>query len=426
MSDYDLIDRTLDSTTGETVAGSAYGSQNDFIGDKGPIYIPKSSQSQYLYELERYELEKEIINTEELIKSDLEKENTNYNSRLEFSLMNNMVQIDLDCENIVYKYNLWDGQNKSICTLDIDKHTNFSLYDIYLKIEKKSGDFTKKDILNLIYFKIRLAIGGSDVFVKDFFSMCFFELIEDNDIFIEPNIIYLKAYTFENMLYGIPYYFLKYHEIRITSSTLPNKPGYYDYSDYSDYSIDIIYSGKNLSSIDIKPEHMKNMSFEQILILSQTFFKPIKDSKQKFNINFNHPSQLIMFFLWNEEEKKMEETDELNKTEINKFGLSLDDNFIWWEDEELIKINLLGINLYLICIDPQLQNYTKFCSYIKNKFDPKTLRSINFSRIDKTEFVIDYDSGSNSYKKYNLYINGLNINILRIISGMAGLTYCQY
>ncbi len=414
MSDYDFIDRSHDITQGEIHANLAIGIQNAYIGGSGPAYV-KSSVSQYLHELERYELEKDIVNTEESIKSDIEKANTNYNSRLEFSLMNNMVQIDLDCENIVDKHTLWDGQKYTGCSLNYSKHKNFSLYDIYLKIEKKSGNFTKKDLFNLIDFNLWLEIGGSSVLNKDFISMCFFELIEDNDIFIESNIIYLKAFTFENMLYGIPYYFLGMHEIRIISSTPSNK------SVYSDYLIDVIYSGKNLSSIDIKPEHKKNMSFEQIIIMSQLYSCIVKDSKQKIKLrHLNHPVQLLMFCLWDENETKIDQTDELNETEINSIGLSLDDNFIWWENEELIKIDLLGINLYLICIDPQLQNYNKFCSYIKNKFDPKTLRSINFSRIDDAGLIIEYDSN----KKYNLYINGLNINILRIMSGMAGLAFC--
>ncbi len=409
MYDSEFIDRKYNSTQGEILAGLAVGSQNNYIGGSGPAYIPKSSKSNYLHELERYELEKDFADSEGHIKSDLEKENTNYNSRLEFSLINNMVQVDLDCENIVYQHKLWDGQKYTGCRLDQNKHTNFSLYDVYLKIEKKSGEFTKKDLLNLIDFSLWLEIGGSSVLNKDFISMCFFEHIEDNDIFIEPNIIYLKAFTFENMLYGIPYYFLKYHEIKIISSTPANK------LTYSDYSIDIIYSGKNLSSIDIKPEHEKNL--EQIIIMSQKMSCIVKDSKQKIKLkHLNHPVQLIMFFLWDDKE----EIDELIETEIYRFGLSLEDYYIWWEGEELIKINFMGINLYLVCFDPQLQNYNKFCLYVKNKFDPKTLRSINFSRIDDAGLIIEYDSN----KKYNLYTNALNINVLRMMSGMAGLAFC--
>ncbi len=84
MSDYDFIDRSHDITQGEILANLAIGTQNKYIGGSGPSYVPKSSVSQYLHELERYELEKDIVNTEESIKSDIEKANTNYNSRLEF------------------------------------------------------------------------------------------------------------------------------------------------------------------------------------------------------------------------------------------------------------------------------------------------------------------------------------------------------
>jgi hypothetical protein len=408
MDDLDFIDKKHYSITGEMIAEVAYGVANSYISRSGPVYIPSSSKSKYLYELERSEIEKELNNSEESIKSDLEKHNTNYNSRLEFSLINNMVNVDLDCENIVYQSQIWDGNKRFRYVLprgDLDK---FSLYDIYVKIEKKSGDFTKKDLINLIDLNFYIEIGGSTTFQKDFFSMCFFELIDEHDIFIESNIIYLKAFTFENMFYGIPYYFLSYHDIAITAFGLNS-------SSHSDFKIDAIYSGKNLSKINIKPEH-KNLSMEQVVFHSQNFKLENKIvSGEKIKFLFNHPVQMLMIFLYNKED-----IDELSEPEINSIGISLNNHFIWWENEELIEVDFMGINLYMVCIDPQLQNYNKFCDYVKYNIDPSTLKSINFSRIDDTEIVIEYDSDF----KYEFYMKGLNTNVLRMMSGMAGLAFC--
>ena len=124
---------------------------------------------------------------------------------------------------------------------------------------------------------------------------------------------------------------------------------------------------------------------------------------------------MLMIFLYNKED-----IDELSEPEINSIGISLNNHFIWWENEELIEVDFMGINLYMVCIDPQLQNYNKFCHYMKYNIDPSTLKSINFSRIDDTDVVIEYDSDF----KYEFYMKGLNTNVLRMMSGMAGLAFC--
>ncbi len=62
----------------------------------------------------------------------------------------------------------------------------------------------------------------------------------------------------------------------------------------------------------------------------------------------------------------------------------------------------------------------KFKKYVNNDLDMDTMKSINFSRIDSTKFVLNY----NSDKKYNLFMTGMCINVLRIMSGMAGLAFC--
>ena len=81
----------------------------------------------------------------------------------------------------------------------------------------------------------------------------------------------------------------------------------------------------------------------------------------------------------------------------------------------------MGIKICIICIDPQLRDYSKFYSYTKNNFDPSILKSINFSRMDNSEIICEYDSD----KKFFVYINGLNVNMLRMMNGMAGIDWAN-
>ena len=418
MNDLDFIDRKKHtSTEAELIATNAIGAQNVYIINniKSQQYISKSSQSAYLFDLERIELEKELKESDDYTKEILSQENSNYNSRLDYSIQNDFVEVDLCAENRTYKYKLWDGTKSSkIYLLHYNTDNNFCLYDIYIKIQKTSGEFTKKDLLKFVDFKLHLGIGGYNyTFQKDFFSICFFELMENQDILIEPNIIYLKAYTFQNMTYGIPRYFLDYHEVIICSKGLDSKT-------HSDFTIDIISSGKNIANI--KSKHMdKYACIEEKVILSKQSEKEKIFSGLILEIFFNHLVSILMFFLYDNYDEP--DSDELESPDINAIGLIFNNpnstERIWWESNEIIKINFMGIILCVVPIDPALRDYKKFYNYVNNKADFTQLKSINFSRIDKIYATIEYDNN----KKYNLYMNGLHTNMLRIMSGMAGLAF---
>ncbi len=420
MNDLDFIDKKKHtSIEAELIAVSSIGAQNVYI-DKNcynkPQYISKSSQSNYLFDLEQIELEKELKESDDYTKEILSQSNSNYNSRLDYSIQNDFVEVDLCSENLSYKYNLWGDENMSSkIYLYNSTVKKFCLYDIYIKIQKTSGEFTKKDLLKFVNFRLDIGVGGSDIFYRDFFSICFFELMENQDILIEPNIIYLKAYTFQNMTYGIPKYFLEYHDISISSRGLDSKT-------HLDFKIDVIISGKNIANI--KPEHINKYShFKEKVILSQLGDKEKIFSGFKDRILFNHPVSILMFFLYNDPDEP--DSDELDSPNINAIGLIFDNpnsnKCIWWENDEIIKVNFMGIILCVVPIDPALRDYKKFYNYVNNKADFTQLKSINFSRIDKIYATIEYDNN----KKYNLYMNGLHTNLFNIGSGMAGIAFAS-
>jgi hypothetical protein len=447
MYDSDLIDNSNTSSIAEFIAANAIGLQNEYINCNRYMtlkmknesnfkynidnlttksYVNKNSQSKFLYELEQQELDKELSELEFAIKSDLESEQTNYVSRLKYSLENNSAEVDLCYDNITWTNKLWDGEKSFISF--IEKYSNnkqdFGLYDIYIKIEKTNGEFSKKDLLKFKDFKINFEIGGCKIIEKYFFNICFFELIQNEQIIIEPNILYLKAFTFENMKYGIPVKFLGCHNVSIVSCGLKK-------DSHSNYNIDVIFSGKNLFGLNIDVD---KYCLQQLIIQNQIEYPINKiNSGDKIKLYFSHPTSIILFFLYDRIEDNINDSldDILDDFELDNLsidsvgigleGIGLDENYIWWDDQELIKIDFMGIKLCAACIDPQLRYYNKFCSFANMDFDPKTIKSINFSRIDCTKIIINYDSD----KKYNLFINALNINILSMMSGMAVIAYAS-
>lgn len=123
-----------------------------------------------------------------------------------------------------------------------------------------------------------------------------------------------------------------------------------------------------------------------------------------------------MFFLHDNSNKELEELDKL---EIESIGIYLDNQPIWWKKEELIFINFMGIELSILCIDPQFRNISKLKKYFNNDINIDKLKYIDFSSIDNSYFVIEY----NSDKVYNLFITRFNINVLRFMSGMGGIGF---
>jgi hypothetical protein len=434
MQDFDLNDNKYNYykntySGGEILAEIAYGKLNTYLNCSGNYkrseifkdkkkfveqhFVEKHQYSKYLNDLEDYEFEKELnYGIEDILKQDLELEASNYNSRLNYSIENDFVELDLCCENITWKERLWDGEKCFDIQINDNQLRHFSLYDIYVKIEKTNGEFVQKDLLNFMNFKIDLSIGLDSLMQKDFFTMCFFELIQNEQIQIEPNILYFKGFTFENMKYGIPNYLLESNDIKILSKDLNEFI-------HSNYKIDIILSGKNLSKIDINPDHLFN-GYNQMFVGSQVYIHNHKiNSGEKIKFYFDHPSSLFMFFLFDMENFSDDYgfEQEFTNPSTNSFGIEINNQCIWWDEQEFIKIDFMGILLCVICIDPQLKDYKKFCEYSNSKFDTKTLKSINLSRIDTFKTMVEYDS----YKKYLIYINALYVNIIEFTNGKINL-----
>jgi len=76
-------------------------------------------------------------------------------------------------------------------------------------------------------------------------------------------------------------------------------------------------------------------------------------------------------------------------------------------------------------IPPQLDRIGIF-SYALNPFDIQPSGTCNFSKIDNTELVFNFNSNTLTNNKItgnNIYIYAVNYNIFRITSGMGGLVY---
>lgn len=403
-------------------------------------FVSKKDQLNYLKELEEYDMNNELENLEKSIESDLNLENSTYSENLKLSLENDSAEIDMGLENIVHTECMWNGATQMYEEIMISDRE--SLHDVYIKIEKLDGEFGKHDMyifqkmdsieLNINYHQRRCLR-------MNILTCMIHELLKGNKIQQEPNIIWFKCFDL-NKLSCVMYFFhnikLKIHSILydldISKSHL-----------YDNYKIDVVYSSKNKKI----PDYLKNYRIEDYSLEShikyinhQTHMNMDK-KKCLFNIKYClglvsvifcmfvdskyckmpiHQSNSVkstnsdhLNYLYNQNYlDELNELDDLNyldglddldssdKLQMEKIILYLNGHPITYDKKQLIKIEFCGMIIYAICIDPKMKNKKTLISYMKSDFNIETLKSINFSRIDKIEISFDYKSE----KKYNTSI----------------------
>ena len=458
----DITDETYDDlelkniereSGGEIFAFAAYGLQNTYLGNcksdsenntniinskkyaVGTNFISKKDVHKYLNELEEHNMEKNLENLDNFIESDLQFENSNYSERLKFSLENNSAEIEMCYENIIKTKNIWDGENNNYNQIEL---TENSIYDIYLKIEKISCEFVQSDIVNLSNLTIGLITKTNylddrvHLHEADLFTCCLSELLKGNDIQPEPNILYFKCFDFNKSKFGLHYgndqqiklvlpFFDKFKRFNQLDPLNTLNPSNQTKEKFNDYKIDVIISSKNILQ--------QVLNYEQRIISHQIndFINVTTNKRIKFSFCENPVSLIFCSFInkknidaidlhYNDDEINMRSInvylnssphndDEINMRSIKMY---LNSSPLIFYKEELVKINFCGITTFVICIDLKLKNKKLFCSYMKGEFDYQTLKSINFSRIDKIELSFNYDSE----ECYDLHVNCLNMKLM--------------
>lgn len=435
MSDTDFsIFKNNNSSSAELLANSL-GSQNNYLRPRGKLknileandfskpFIPKKDQTKFLYEIEKYSIEKDFDMDEKILKKDLDEQNKiKVDKRTVCSFFENIFNDSLLLEeDIVYEKEVWNGRDQK--NMEISKYdcmwTNFVLFNVYVKIEKTNGEeITKHDLISFKNFIINFILDNNVIMKKNFFTMCFLDLIENQVVQIEQNVLFFKAFDFEHFKHGLLIKELLYYNAIFKLSELDKKV-------YGGFNIKLILSGKNTN------ESFSDGMFEYFVIQHQVCTKSDKIcSGQKINIPFNHPVSVILFFIYDENCNDNSLNNNFDLENLNIDSISIDigagpDNgekqssCIYYSDEELIKIDFMDIKLYGICIDPQLKNHSNFISYINGYVDYETIKSINFSRIDRPNIIINHDSDN----KYNICICGLCVNVLRYMNGHMSIAF---
>ena len=133
---------------------------------------------------------------------------------------------------------------------------------------------------------------------------------------------------------------------------------------------------------------------------------PIKELKESYKINFNHPCKEL-FWITKKDNKYVNNLTNVN-IQLNGQDRIKQKDPIYYNKIQPYQFNrrsMKGLYSYSFSLNP------------KDNFQASG--SCNFSRIDNSQIVCEHKQIDNS----NIKIYGINYNVLRIMSGMGGVAY---
>ena len=237
---------------------------------------------------------------------------------------------------------------------------------------------------------------------------------------MHDNKFFVELYDFNNFLYGLGVSRFICGELyaRILTNIFGRK-----------YRYKIYVRGKCIDINIQKQIYYQNINnLTHNIICSSVNYKLfqlnnlVKVNFTELNIDFS--TQFIIFYI-----KKLFESP-YKPPLIESIGLNPNkQGFVYWNNDELMEININEIKVYILCFDPQFKDINKFRNYLDNKINHKNCSGINFSRIDNMDIQIKLkEEYNNSYLfNYDVIIMPFNINILyhkiKYYNSSIGYTY---
>jgi hypothetical protein len=387
----------------------------------GLKYVNSQSIDNFMFEIEKKELEQDLNKSELELKMDIkniEEINETFiksGFNRDYGYLPNRIDIFYNNSLDFYKnYNLDDfyNQNKNLETNIKYNFTDYKLdtnliqkinisryFDTITKIWfhfEKPSEITGED-LYLISQTVVIFEIGKYVLINKPFSMCIIEnLLQEYELDPKDNILKICLIDFENLCeFGLPQISLQAEIISLkfqfASKSIEK------YSKYISYVVEGYYLLNNLRRelwqkqqkfTIITSEFLTKYKLENNFEYYLTYFHDLVNTVVWITICFNVNSELL---------------------QINKVGLSAENNeYLYWESDDLVIISFNNLTFCNIILDPEYKNKDKFVKLIKNKFKPNDIRGVNFSSISKIKLKIDCNVNTRQNIFLNIYTYGFD------------------
>lgn len=433
-----VYDYRRERPNSETLAYIVSGTQNDYIKKflKGNGYYTKKSS--WMEEIKNEYMEDNLEKELEEFRTQIDNEQRDFEENLQFnkkidghdfieeissntSLMNLITNKSVTSE-INFTVNPTQQNN---CQLFKIGRICDIIYNIYLevKVPESFDGLTLQEKFALLHSDITLIIGGNIINKFNILTGLFMQICTGKKIIELEDTIQIPLFDFEIMSTKLSFE----HYSKKQDFTLKGLP----IINISVQSIDILLNTheqlKNFSfrlmikagNIDTKPRSDLRAQFLEFLMI-QNQEQITTKSITNIDLHFYHLSKC--FILYFKPKSNNDFWDFLTDYPlIENVGLSLNKiPPIEYDSEEILDFEIFGIKIYLIPFTKDFATWEKIYECMKNPLENLEASGINFSRLDAISLCLN---GSESSKNFDLIINCLNFNFLKICEGFAGKSF---
>jgi hypothetical protein len=360
-------------------------------------YVFRDNIDQYLLSIE----DDDIKNDANILKKEFESINTTNIEDTDLNILNgNYYQNGINKKfknNILTWSKPYDG--KDTIEFKIEKICD-TLDQIYLHIDF-GREITNDDIYNLLNISVKLIIGDNTIFSYRVLNSIIIESLKCTNIFPEIGILRLCILDFKHSL---PLVALEYHNVYINFSGIVS-------SFRNTKSFEFKISGKWLD--DDARRYLAQTSTEHLVWQNKCQLYQMNGNE----FDLNHGTRLCQFMLFY---YKIDDHD--FDSGISSIGLMANNSeYLYFDQDELITINIYNYKMYIICLDPKHKQQNKFIECFTKQNNGNNICGVDLSKLNnlkcKIEFESDYKTGM------NVYIDFITLTTLCIMGGMCGIRY---
>ena len=315
-----------------------------------------------------------------------------------------ILEKDLNYNNEIYETDII----KSVCVRSrchrfrINKSKE-KIWGVWLIITDNDGYNNPEDInRELLESNISIEIGGSPIIsgLNIMYNLLFASFLGKKIIY-EDNKIFVPIIALDLMYPNkFPVYMLEFHDFNIAISGTKDPR----------YNFELKYNW-------CRSKNKKKLGKLGLLNILQVFSNQESEFYNKIRLNTNHPTQLLLFEISNDQG--------YNDSILHEINLKLNGQspIVFRSDMgEIIKFNILGKVIYAIslCSKFKYQEDLKKLFFRDPNDNNELTEGINFSRIDNA--VVDFVFDIRVRKQ--ICISSINTNQLKLINGMGGLSFC--
>ena len=364
-------------------------------------------------ENEKNNLENDKINFENEIsffkKTDLEKdfiETDKYNKLIDLLFNENTINNMTD----TFFYCYPNKENSTIFKILRCADIITKIY-LELKFDSLFEDIPLSDKLNLLDGTVTLVIGEVQIISSTILTCIFNAICTGHNIKCNNNIIQIPLFIFNTLIdkyniYGLPLISLFCHKVEI-DIILKNKIKHMT----SKLLINGIFLEEKKQIID--------HTHEFIIFQNIIYKKKIRDYTQKLLIKYFYTKFILVYFT------PIDNTDDLfiEYPEIIEASLTSNKNIlpiISWDSDNILSFEIFGIKIYGLPLSKDMSTWEKIQESLTNPLEKMILNNM-YSKYHDYECLLNIENTPSD--NFQIVINEIIPNILKIQHGMAGIVY---